>query len=84
MTVYGRAHTRLFTCQLNLANQQKVLPIGMLKCVTLDLDGVCTKEDFEVIEIVDGTTPYPSLLGLDWEFDNHAIINLKIRNMTFE
>ena len=41
-------------------------------------------EDFEVIEIVDGTTPYPTFLGLDWEFENQAIINLKTRKMTFE
>jgi hypothetical protein len=63
--------------------------IGMMKImcnkgVTVDLDGVRTKEYFEVIEIVDGTTPYPSLLGLDWVFDNQEIINLKTRNMTFE
>jgi hypothetical protein len=32
-------------------------------------------EDFEVIEIVDGTTHYPTLLGLYWAFDNQAIIN---------
>jgi hypothetical protein len=56
--------------QLKLENQHRVLPIGRLKGVTVDLDGVRTKEDFEVIEIVDGTTPYPTLLGLDWEFDN--------------
>jgi hypothetical protein len=37
-----------------------------------------------VIEIIDGTTPYPTLLGLDWEFDNQVVINLKIRKMTFE
>jgi hypothetical protein len=43
--------------QLKLANQRKVLPIGILKGVTIDLDGVCTMEDFEVVEIVDGTTP---------------------------
>jgi hypothetical protein len=55
---------------LKLANQQKVLPIGRVKGVTVDLDGVRTKSDFEVIKIVDGTTPYPTLLGLDWEFDN--------------
>jgi hypothetical protein len=52
--------------------------------VTIDVDGVCIMADFEVIDIVDGTTPYPSFLGLDWEFDNHTIINLKIRKMTFE
>jgi hypothetical protein len=52
--------------------------------VTIYLDGVLTKADFEVIEIVDGTTPYLELLGLDWEFDNQNIINLKTRKMTFE
>jgi hypothetical protein len=70
--------------QLKLANQHRVLPIGRLKGVTVDLDGVCTKADFEVIEIVDGTTPYPTLLGLDWEFENQAIINFKTMKMTFE
>jgi hypothetical protein len=50
----------------------------------VDLDGVHTMEDFEVIDIVDNTTPYPTLLGLDWEFDNQAIINLKTRKMIFE
>jgi hypothetical protein len=70
--------------QLKLANQHRVLPIGRLKGVTVDLDGVNTKADFEVIEIVDDTTPYPTLLGMDWEFDNHSIINLKTRKMPFE
>jgi hypothetical protein len=70
--------------ELKLANQHIVLPIGRLKGVIVDLDGVHTMAGFEVIEIVDGTTPYPTLLGLDWEFDNHAIINLKTRKMTFE
>jgi hypothetical protein len=33
---------------------------------------------------VDNTTPYPTLLGLDWVFENYAIINLKTRKMTFD
>jgi hypothetical protein len=33
---------------------------------------------------MDNTTPYPSLLGLDWAFDNQDIINLKTRKMIFE
>jgi hypothetical protein len=61
-----------------------VLPIGRLKGVIVDLDGVHTVEDFEVIEIVDGTKPYPELLGLDWVFDNQVVINLNISRMTFE
>jgi hypothetical protein len=59
--------------QLKLENQQRVLPIGRLKGVTVDLDGVRIKFDFEVIKIVDATTRYPTLLGLDW------IGSLKIR-----
>jgi hypothetical protein len=35
--------------------------------------------DFEVIDIVDNITPYQALLGLDWEFENQSIIDLKIR-----
>jgi hypothetical protein len=85
MAMYGRAHIRCMgeptleysPVQLKLTNQHRVLPISRLKGVTIDLDRVCTKVDFEVIEIVDGTTPYLALLGLDWEFDNQAIINLK-------
>jgi hypothetical protein len=69
---------------LKLANQHRVLPIGRLKGVIVDLDGVRTKANFEVIEIIDGTTPYPRLLVLDWAFENHAIINLKTRKMTFD
>ena len=59
--------------QMKLANQHKGLPIGRLKGVTVDLDGVRIKFDFEVIKIVDATTRYPTLLGLDW------IGSLKIR-----
>jgi hypothetical protein len=35
--------------QLKLSNQHKFIPIGRIKGVTVDLDGVCTKVDFEVI-----------------------------------
>ena len=37
------------TVQLKLANQHRVLPIGRLKGVKVDLDGVRTKANFEVI-----------------------------------
>jgi hypothetical protein len=41
-------------------------------------------EYFEVIDIVDNTTPYPTLLETDWDIDNQAIINLKTRKIIFE
>jgi hypothetical protein len=39
--------------------------------------------NFEFIDLVDNTSPYPSLLGLDSAFDNQNIINSKTRNMIF-
>jgi hypothetical protein len=84
MEVYGRTHISLFTGLAETRKSTQVLPIGRLKGVTVNLDGVCTKSDFEVIEIMDGTTPYPTFLGLDWAFDNQAIIKLNTRNMEFE
>ena len=51
--------------QLQLANQSKVIPIGRLSNVTVDVEGLRTFADFEVINIVDDTIPYPALLGID-------------------
>jgi hypothetical protein len=69
---------------LKLVNQHRVLPIRRLKGVTIDMDGVLTKDDFQVIEIMDGTTPYPTFIVLDWEFDNKSIKKIKMRNMTIK
>ena len=52
--------------QLRLANQQRVIPIGQLSSVLVDLNGVRSLAVFEVIEIIDDSTPYPALLGIDW------------------
>jgi hypothetical protein len=70
--------------QLNLEYQHKVVSIGILKGIPVDLDGLHNMTDFEFIDIVDNTSPYPTLLGLDWAFDNQDIINLKIRKIIFE
>jgi len=70
--------------QLRLANQQRVIPLDHLSSIPVDLDGVHNLVDFEVIEIIDDSTPYPALLGIDWAFDNQAIINLKKKTMSFE
>lgn len=70
--------------QLRMANQQKILPMGQLHGVTVDIDGVSIQTDFEVIEIVDDNNPYPALLGIDWSIDMKGIINLKRCKMIFE
>jgi hypothetical protein len=70
--------------QLILANQHKIVPIGRLAGVPVNIDGVCNVVDFEVIEIVDDSQPYPTLMGLEWAFENQAIINPKRREIIFE
>ena len=52
--------------------------------VIIDVEGLCTYADFEVINIVDDTNPYPALLGIDWAIDNQTIINFKKRILSFE
>jgi hypothetical protein len=47
-------------------------------------DGVRTFADFEVIEIVDSSFPYPALLGIDWAFNNSTVVDLKKIRMKFE
>ena len=70
--------------QLRLANQQRVIPLGRLSSVPLDLDGVHNLANFKVIEIIDDNTPYPVLLGIDWAFKNQVVINLKRKTMSLE
>jgi hypothetical protein len=70
--------------RLRMANQQAVSPFGRLEHVPVDIDGVRTFADFEVIEIVDDSCPYPALLGIDWAFNNSTVVDLKKRRMTFE
>ena len=67
-----------------LANQQQVSPLGQLPQLLVDIDGVRSFADFEVIEIIGDSRPYPTLLGIDWEIDNMVVIDLKKRQMTFD
>jgi hypothetical protein len=48
-----------------------------LEHVPVDIDRVRTFVDFKVIEIVDDSYPYPTLLGIDWAFNNSTIVDLK-------
>ena len=56
--------------QLRLVNQLKVLPIGRLTQVPVEVEGLRTYADFEVIDIVDYTNPYLALLGIDLVIKN--------------
>ena len=79
MGTNGKTYVEWSPIQLRLANQQKIVPLGRFPSVTVDIDGVSTLEDFEVIEIIDDSNPYLALLGIEWAIDNYAIINLKNR-----
>ena len=51
--------------QLRLANQQWVILLGRLSSVPVDLEGVRSLVDFEVIEIIDDSMSYLALLGIE-------------------
>ena len=70
--------------QLRLVNQSKVLPIGRLTQVPMEVEGLRTYANFEVIDIINDTNPYPAVLVIDWEIDNQTIINFKKRILSFE
>ena len=50
----------------------------------MDIEGLRTFADFKGIDIVDDTTPYPTLLGDDWAMENQTTINFKRRILSFE
>ena len=72
------------TIQLCMDNQQKIIPLGRLSKIVVDIAGAKVRVDFEVIRIVEDADPYPTLLGLDWAIDMGGIINLKKRSMVLE
>jgi len=45
-----------------MVNQQKIIPMGWLQGVTMDIEGAIALVDFDVIKIVDDNNPYPMLL----------------------
>ena len=70
--------------QLGLANQAKVQPIGSVSNLVIDVKGMETYVDLDVIEVVDGGGSYPMLLGIGWANDSLVFINFKKWVMTFE
>jgi hypothetical protein len=65
--------------RIRMANQKAVSPFGRLEHVPVDIDGVRTLADFEMIEIVDDRCPYPVMSGIDWPFNNSTVVDLKKR-----
>jgi len=58
--------------------------MGRLQGVTVDIDGVSTLTNFEVINIVGDNNPYHALLWINWATDMNGVINLKKQKMIFD
>ena len=58
--------------------------MGRPSNMPVDIDDMRSLAVFEFIEIIDDSRPYPALLGIEWEFDNLVVINLKKKQITFE
>ena len=69
---------------LRMANQQNISPFGRMESVWIDIEGVRSTATFEVIKIVDDSIPYPTLLRLEWDFENLSMVNLKKRQLVLE
>ena len=70
--------------QLQLENKARVSSIGRVSHLLVEVEGLKTYVDFDVIEIIDESNSYLVLLGFAWANDNLAVINFKKRVMTFE
>ena len=60
-----------------LANQDKVHPIGWVSNLVVNIEGMKTCANFDVIEVVDDGGSYSTLLGIGWANDSMEVINFK-------
>ena len=58
----GKPRLTYSLIQLRMVNQYCIFPIGRLEEVEVDIAGVKTFTDFEVIDIMGDKDPYPALL----------------------
>ena len=61
----GRPRLTYSPIQLRMVSHYCIVPIGRLEEVEVDIVGVKTYTDFEVIDIMGDKYPYPALLGID-------------------
>ena len=80
----GKSRLKYSPIQLRMENQNCIFPIGRLENVEIDVARVKKVANFEFIDIMGDKDPYPTLLGIDWAYDNYVVINLKKDTMTFE
>ena len=52
--------------------------------MAVEVEGMRTYVEFNVIDIVDDRSSYPTLLGIGWSNDSLPVINFKKHIMTFD
>ena len=52
-------------------------PIGRISNLVVNIEGMRTHADFDVIEVVEDGSSYLALLGIRWANDSMAVINFK-------
>ena len=80
----GKRRMDRYPLHLLISNQAKALPIRRLSNVIVDVEGLRTYAEFEVINIVDDTNPYLTLLGIDWDIDKQTIIKFKKKSSSLK
>ena len=80
MGVHGEAHTAMVSYSIEDGESTEGLAHGK----TARGYGRYRRREHPNIEIVDESSPYPALLGIDWATDMKSVINLKKWKMIFE
>ncbi len=80
----GRPVLHWSLIQLRMENQKKIIAVGRLHGVIIDIEGASALVDFEVTNIFNDNNSYPTLLGMDWAIDMKGVINLKKWKISFE
>ena len=52
--------------------------------LVVDVEGMRTHAEFDVIEVINGEGSYPTMLGIGWDNDSMDVINFNKCMMTFK
>jgi hypothetical protein len=61
----GKPKLIWYPIQLRIKNKHKIVPIGLLIGVQVNIDGVRSTTYFEFIEVMDDSQLYPKFMGLE-------------------
>lgn len=76
MDKLGQPEVEKLDIYLKLSDQGLVEPFGILRDFEITITGIPTRINFEVIELILGSTSYPTLVGCPWEWKIKANISL--------